>query len=440
MGRVFAAFIIILSILISPLQADTGDFEPVLMEGARGRSWSMGNLYVDGNPVLELRTDITGSNTIRERFPGSPAWIVSGDFDANGRDEAGILFSDGTVRFLALDGERLRTISTASRMAPQSPPVPVAELGGEPTGGLVAVDGRGDLVTLEPATGRTTRLAGGFSVFSYPVAADLDADGDLEIAAVGDGGRMTLVKAKIQSRTESSTTMLPDTRISVADLDGDGKPEIIAFSRPTDDPAPQRLGDSLEAQGMAVFSWNGSNLSMEDEIVLPEGQIFEALTPVVVKGDDGGSLVVTVVTRKEAGSALKSFSYNRGRLRERRSGPETDAGVWVHVTGGAKLGDSDQTWVITSAVTGEDSGELGLYRTDLARTKLTLSSTVSTHTSGSRHVETTLVADFNADGSNEILIPGRDKGSLQMVTLEKNRLRATDVYTGIRRIATNLCP
>ncbi len=414
--------------------------EPTLVEDV-DRAWRSVQGGAGGNPVVTFDGDLTGGKVSRERFVDVPAWIVSEDLDGDGVSEAAVQFTDGTLRILTLSADRFRTVATARKLAPEVPPVLLSSFGGESTGGLIGIDDRGDLVSIDHETGRTRRLASGFSPLSHPVGADLDNDGDNEIVAISDEGYITVVKGRTQTRTEKTVQLLPDTRITMSDMDGDGTLEILAFSRPTDRVSPGRLGDDLEAQGIAVFNWDGRSLRLQSDFELPDGQVFEMLTPIIAEtgGDDDPILMLTV-TEEKKGTQIRSYSYNRGRLREKREGVLSDEEQWIHILGSSRLGNSERVYLLTALLSDDVEGDMELYRLDLAQTRITLSSSVSTHRSGSRLLETALIGDMDRDGEMEMLAPGRDRSSLVVFSLDRNRLNGKEIFNSSGKIGTNLCP
>ncbi len=414
--------------------------EPTLVEEV-DRAWRSVQGGADGNPVVLFDGDLTGGNVTRERFVDVPAWIVSEDFDGDGVYEMAVQFAEGTLRIMSLSGDRYRTIATARKMAPGTPPVVQSSFSGESTGGLIGIDDRGDLVSIAYKTGRTRRLAGGFSMLSHFVAADLNGDGNTEIVAISDDGFMTVVKGRTQTRTDKTVQLLPDSRITVADLDGDDILEIAVLSRPTDDLSSGRLGDDLEAQGLAVFNWDGRTLKLKSDFELPDGQVFETLTPIIagIDGDDDPVLILTV-TEESKGTQIRSYSYSSGRVREKKKGPLSDEDQWVHILGSSKLGTDERDYLLTALISEDDVGDLELYRLDLAQTRITLRSSVSTHLSGSRLLETVLIGDMDRDGGIELLAPGKGRSSLAIYSLDRNRLKKKEIFNSSRKIGTNLCP
>jgi len=414
--------------------------EPTLVEEV-DRAWRSVLGGTDGNPVVLFDGDLTGANVTRERFVDVPAWIVSEDFDGDGFYEMAVQFAEGTLRIMSLSEGRYRTIATARKMAPGTPPVVQSSFGGESTGGLIGINDRGDLVSIAYDTGRTRRLASGFSTLSHFVATDLSGDGNTEIAAISDEGFMTIVKGRTQTRTDKSVQLLPDSRITVADFDGDDILEIAALSRPTEDLSPGRLGDDIEAQGLAVFNWDGRTLRLQSDFELPDGQIFETLTPIIVGPDGDDDLVIMLPVKEEnKGTQIRSYSYSSGRVREKKKGPLSDEDQWVHILGSSKLGTSEKDYLLTTLVSEHDEGDLELYRLDLAQTRITLRSSVSTHLSGSRLLETVLIGDMDRDGGIELLAPGKGRSSLAIYSFDRNRLKRKEIFNSSGKIVTNLCP
>ena len=414
--------------------------EPTLVEDV-DRAWRSVLGGTDGNPVVLFDGDLTGGNVTRERFVDVPAWIVSEDFDGDGLYEMAVQFAEGTLRIMSLSEGRFRTIATVRKMAPETPPVVQSSFGGEPTGGLIGIDDRGDLVSIAYETGRTKRLASGFSTLSHFVAADLNGDGNTEIAAISDEGFMTIVKGRTQTRTDKFVQLLPDSRITVADFDGDDILEIAALSRPTEDLSPGRLGDDIEAQGLAVFNWDGRTLRLKSDYELPDGQIFETLIPIIVGPDGDDDLVLMLpVTEENKGTQIRSYSYSSGRVREKKKGPLSDEDQWVHILGSSKLGTGEKDYLITALISEDDEGDLELYRLDLTQTRITLRSSVSTHLSGSRLLQTVLIGDMDRDGGIELLAPGKGRSSLAIYSLDRNRLKKKEIFNSSGKIGTNLCP
>ena len=118
----------------------------------------------------------------------------------------------------------------------------------------------------------------------------------------------------------------------------------------------------------------------------------------------------------------------------------SDGDQWVHILGSSKLGNGERVYLLTALVSEDDEGDLELHRLDLAGTRITLSSTVGTHLSGSRLLESTIIGDMDQDGELELLAPGKGRSSLVIYSLDRNRLKGKEIFNSSREIGTNLCP
>jgi hypothetical protein len=415
-------------------------FEPIF-EARTVAAWGLVQGGPDANPVVQFNGDLTGGKTYRERFLDVPSWIVSDDLDGDGVFEAAVLFKEGTLRVISFSGGRFRTISSARKMAPGAPPLVIPLPDGEALGPLAGIDDRGDLLSIDYETGSTRRIAGGFSTLGHPLAADLDGDGVLEIAGVSDEGYLTIVKGRTQTRGENTVQLLPDTRITAKDMDGDGIVEIAALSKPSGQISPGRLGDDLEAKGLAVFIWDGRNIRVKSELELSEDEVFETLTPMVCSEESGDDPVwMLPVTIRNGGTQIRSYSYKKGLIREKRKGPVSDKGQWIHILGSARLGLNERTNLLAALITEGIRGSLELYRLDLAQTRITLRTSVDTHTSGSRLLEVALIGDMDKDGGSELLAPGKGMSSLVIYSMRSSSIKAKEIFNSSARIVTNLCP
>ena len=78
---------------------------------------------------------------------------------------------------------------------------------------------------------RWSSAANAFSTISSPVLGDLDNDGRLEVVAVGANRRVVVVLDHLGQERVRFDTGGNLANLSLADLDGDGVPEIVARSR-----------------------------------------------------------------------------------------------------------------------------------------------------------------------------------------------------------------
>lgn len=435
------AFLILMLAMTTLLCSNSSEaYQPVLREKV-SVSWGRVMGPLTGNPVVNLRGDLVEGEVVRSRFNDVPKWIVSEDLDSDGIDKAVIMFDDGTLRSLALERGSLRAGSSVKDFNPEVPPIILTTDTKAADRGIIGIDDRGELVYVKPGGQSSSRISDdGFSRVTYPVAADLDGDGKEELLAISDEGLFSVILGRNSRERERAVDILPDSRITVGDLNADGVLEAVALTRPSDGFSPERLGDGIEALGVAVFSFNGRFLDMEDEFELDTGEFFEVLTPLIADvRDGGGSEIVLTVSGEGRGSELIVLSYSGDRLREVRRSSVGREGRYVQALGAAVIGDSDRK-LILAVSDPSGGGDLLGFRTDLAATRLSLDSSISTHLKGTRTLENALIGDFNGDGKREILAPNEDRKSLSLFVLERNRFTDREIFIGNRTVSSNLCP
>jgi hypothetical protein len=410
-----------------------------LTDGRTG--WPRVTGGVGGNPLVSGSADLTRAGVVRDRFRQMARFIVSGDLNGDGRDELALLFADGTLEVQGLEDGRFRRLASWSGISPEAPPVvATGALAGDAGAGLLCVDDRGRLALYTVADGPGTNLASGLSALTAPVTADLDRDGKSEIVAVGDRGGLMVIDAAGTTFECRDTTLLPDSRISLGDMNGDGVTEIVVLTRPLEKVKGARLGDDTEAQGLAVFSWRGGDPKLEDEFKLDGRKYFATLVPLVADIDRSGKLSVAVpVTDEEGGSAVWTFAYSVRSLRKVAEGPKTKDKMYCQLVAAASLGDLDRPALL--AVTGsEGQWTLEALRPDLASTRLGNAEGIVTQLPGSRIAQLALVGEFSGTGKRDLLAPGKDGASIRLFAFTGNMLQSREIFTGGKPVSSNLCP
>jgi len=434
----YVGTILIVLVLIPGLGASSRAYEPVYNAPAE-TDWPMVRGHLDGNPIVTSKSIFRTSETVLTRLANVPKWLVSGDMNGDGNDEVVVLTNEGVLRVLTLDRGNIRRVSFVTNLSKDSPPIVLKKPASGFPVGIVGIDKEGNMLWIHPWTGKTTQLSKGFSRSSYPVAVDLDGDGSDEILGVSEKGRFTIVFGTNLARSDNRTVLLPDTRITVGDLDGDGRKEAVALSLPTEEFSQERLGDGIEAQGLAVFTWDGSIVKLVTEFKIKSPQMFEVLTPILADVNDDGKMEILVTTTEEgAGSRLRTLRYTNRRIVIQRSGPVISGNAWIQPIAVSELGDSDQKFILgVSDPAGK--GTLEVYYPLLPETRFTLKGKISTLLSD-RVMETALVGDFNDDDKIEIIAPDEFQQKLRIFYLQNTVLRNTDAVITNSTLVTNLCP
>jgi hypothetical protein len=161
--------------------------------------------------------------------------VAVDDVDGNGAPDVVVGFPDGYVHILSLPDGVLRRSKWTGPGAVQASPA-VVDLFGNGRKQILTANTGGNVMAFDAATGDTTFFVtlGGTpqhlpGVFSTPVAADINSDGDMEIV-VSSWDHYLHVFQLDGSELPGFPVFLKDTSWStpaVADLDGDGRQEIV---------------------------------------------------------------------------------------------------------------------------------------------------------------------------------------------------------------------
>ena len=184
--------------------------------------WRYGQAYPNGLPAAATNTSAYSAPALLQVEPGAP-WVVSGT-------------PDGWVHVRrASDGSTVRDLYTGPGGVQASPAVVDWDHDGHPD--VVAANLHGDLVVWNGTDGRelmrTTLFTDNFpthvrGVFGTPAVADLDGDGYPEVVVSSWDHYLYVLNHDGSVR---SKVFLKDTSWAspaVADVDGDGVPEIVA--------------------------------------------------------------------------------------------------------------------------------------------------------------------------------------------------------------------
>ena len=203
-------------ISVPPTLADvTGDLGPeVLALSNSGRL-----LCLDG---------ATGSPIWTFDLPGKLEWaatsVVVADVNRDGRAE--IVTSDSTASLVCLNGEGTPLWTRAEPGGWRSSPA-VGDLNGDGFCEILMGSDRCPLICVSHDGKELWRLPAQGAAATSPVVWDLDGDGTPEIVT-GIGAKLTAVNAKGKIVWQHAMSRDIDAAISAADVDGDGRVEVIA--------------------------------------------------------------------------------------------------------------------------------------------------------------------------------------------------------------------
>ncbi len=346
-------------------------------------------------------------------------WVV-----VLGRERLAAVDRDGTLWIL--DAGRAG-LSVAARygesVSPDAPPA-VVDLDEDQRGlALIGRDGR--LTLWSEGTLRSYDVGAPLSRLSFPLPARLAGQRWDDLLAVAADGAVVLIARlssapRIVSRVEGRA--LPDARITLDDLDGDGMPEAVVLTDPTERHGHGVLGDRIEAAGVSVIGITPFGLSLRSRHVLATA-VFEDLVPVLAPLSEGGRPVVLVArSAPETGAVVAALGWREGSLVPVAETPAVKGGLeWVHVIGAANLG-GDATPEIVAVRMPQPGGVLTAYRrTGAIFATVAQVPGFASHAAGSRNQDQALLADLDGNGRPEVILPRQSRVALAALELESGR-------------------
>jgi hypothetical protein len=253
------------------------------------------------------------------------------------------------------------------------------------------------------------------------------ADGKQTLLQLADG---RMVKLKLTNSTAKLASInakagppgampgqLPDSRLAL------GGQNIAAawLINPTRRYGHGVLGDAVEAGGLSVDTSDGRN----HKFLLPNNSVFEDLQPRIADlNGDGQAEVISIRSYLDAGAALAVLGFKQGRFTLLAETPAIGlANRWLNPVGVGDV-DGDGGQEVAYVETPHIGGTLFVYRLRRGRLiKAYEARGFSNHKIGSRLLGLSAVADLNADGVSEMLVPDQNRAAIRIVDFAKGRLR-----------------
>jgi hypothetical protein len=382
-------------------------------------AWSLSFGKASGNRVAPGRGTFPRWQAFGIATEVPMRWVV-----VAARERLAAVDRDGTLWIL----EATRAgLSVAARygesVSPDGPPAVVALDEDEHGLALVGRDGR--LVLWSDGALRSYDVGAPLSRLSFPLPARLAGQRWDDLLAVAADGAVVLIARlssapRIVSRVEARA--LPDARITLADLDGDGMPEAVVLSDPTERFGHGLLGDRLEAASVTVIGITPFGLSLRGRHLLATA-VFEDLVPVLAPISDAGRPAVLVArSAPEGGSVVAALAWRDGALVPLAESPIADpANEWVHVIGAANIGGNAAPEIVAVRVP-PAGGVLAAFRRKAG--VLDVVGQVpgfASHAAGSRNQDQALLADLDGNGRLEVVLPRQSRVAVAALELDAAR-------------------
>lgn len=304
------------------------------------------------------------------------------------------------------------------------PPVAVA-LGPDRKGvALVARDGR--LLVWSDGALRSYDVGAPLAPLTFPAPVSLGTQGWDDLLAVAGDGAVLLIGGlprapRAISRVEARA--LPDARVTLADLDGDGAPEAVVLSDPTERYPHGILGDRVEATGVTVIGLSANGLSLRARYRLSVPAVFEDLVPLLAPIEaEGRPAILVARSSPEQGAAVVALGWKEGALVSvAESPPAGQPDRWTHLLGAADISGGGAPEVI-AVRTPHIGGVLTAYRRrGPALVAVAQTAGYSSHAIGSRNQDQGLLADLDGNGRPEVVLPRQAREAIVGLELSAGR-------------------
>lgn len=333
---------------------------------------------LDGNRIVEGSIDLPNASVLDIPVEGQPAWLAGASMGGSALIVA--VMDDGTVQAFRITGQAYEPYAISPSQIPAGmPPL------------LRAANGEAELVVPPEDASPLTNpvLAGGRLVY---------------IAANGD-----LVLLDSAARTSIPIDALTDGRILVADSN-----RLLVLTQPTDRYGHGVLGDAVEASGITLVE-----TEPEPHVVriipIDSPDVIEGLAPIWADLDgDGGREIIVTLSNDRDGARLAALREDGSSLAE---GPPIGRGQrWRHQLAVAEFNPGGPPQLV-SVRTPHIGGVVEFLQLVNGHLEIVEEiSGFSSHSIGSRNLDSGLAGDFNNDGVVELLVPDQPQTGLGIIT------------------------
>jgi hypothetical protein len=217
------------------------------------------------------------------------------------------------------------------------------------------------------------------------------------------GCRVSLYKSgrvvlKNSRRRGFDLDALPDARMIYNE-----RGDVLVLTGRTDSYRHGILGDTVEATAVTLIS-TGNTIRFRNVLFVQEGSVIEGLFPIWsdINGDGRREIILTV-SDDRAGARYAVYNEGGSLL---AAGPSVGKGYrWRHQIAVAPFGPNDEI-ELAGVKTPHIGGVVEFYGFEKDGLKLRADlEGFSSHSIGSRNLDTALAGDFDGDGRVELLVP-----------------------------------
>ena len=352
--------------VISTPQAST------VIEEPQSQSTTQNNL--SGNHFVNGSLDIQNASVIDIPLDGKPIWLVSAPW-TDGVIFVAVMENGGALAFKITGQSYGSAEITPSQTPAGMPPL------------LITSSDKPQLVS--PPNDA--------SLLTNPILLD---DSLVYIALNGD---------LVTNGVRLPINALPDSRILI-----DENKRLLVLTRPTTHYDHGVVGDELEASAITLIDPE-PEIRVVRTITIQEPDVIEGISAIWADiNNDGNRDIIVTLSNNQTGARIVAFNED-GSLRA-ESDPIGLGYRWRHQLAIAQF-DANKPPLLVSIRTPHIGGIVEFFQYNNG--KLEIAKEIkgfSTHSIGSRNLDSAVAADFNNDGITELLAPDQSRTSLGVIS------------------------
>ena len=226
------------------------------------------------------------------------------------------------------------------------------------------------------------------------------------IATNGD-----LVLGDSTGQTRLPVNALPDARILM-----DENNRLLILTQPTNRYDHDVLGDDLEASSITLLDTQ-PELRIIREIPIEAPDVIEGISPIWADIDnDGIRDIIVTLSNNQSGARIVAFLEDGTLLAE---SPAIQIGYrWRHQIAVSAFGINPQP-ILVSIRTPHIGGVIEFFQFNNGKLEIVREvDGFSSHSIGSRNLDSAIIGDFNNDGISELLAPDQAHSNLGVIAID----------------------
>lgn len=349
---------------------------------------------------------------------------------------------DGNIRQLNVDNDGTIEKSDIFRVNASSEsggPV-ITDLDKDGSLDIISVDKDGKLVIITEGDDSTYYLNDTkLSPLTQPIPYRMENNERLVLLAISENGTLLEIVDKTGNaisnsnsnakkydfviKTHNFTGVLPDAKITLSDVNGDGLSEILLLSSPVLTYPHGALGDKFEPKKLLVIERCGETFCLKSSITAPEGKVFETIAPVAFTSSNASSQeqrqqVALVDSDRVEGSRVLIYDADNSSSPLYSGEPIGQGFRWMLVLGVADLDKERKVIVVNETPHLSGIVKFMDLRNDMGNANKIEISGYSAHTFGSRNIAMYDILDIDNDqNDDDLIIPNLDKDQLEILSL-----------------------